>query len=139
VPPVALPKVEHHCQSCGKEIRRDARRRFCANCAVTVTREGFDAGRKLAQRTEFLAKRSATMHTHRREISKWRPSDLPAWLTRDVYVKQVQPALAGIAKSRIRSTLGVSEPYSSDIQTGRCVPHPRHWQTLANLAGISSE
>ena len=92
----------------------------------------------MGQRAEFLAKRSATMHTHRRQIAKWKPSDLPAWLTRDVYIEQVQPALATVAKSRIRSALGVSEPYSSDIQTGKCVPHPRHWEALAGLVGITS-
>ena len=89
----------------------------------------------MAQRPESLAKRSATMHAHRQEISNWKPSDLPAWLTRDVYVKQVQPALASVAKSRIRSALGVSEPYSSAIQKGDRVPHPRHWQVLAKLVG----
>lgn len=52
--------------------------------------------------------------------------------------KQVQPALAGIAKSRIGSTLGVSEPYSSDIWSGK-IPHPRHWQALAQLAGVSPD
>lgn len=62
---------------------------------------------------------------------------MPSWLTHDVYVKRVQPALASIAKSRIRTTLGVSEPYSSDIQTGKRVPHPRHWQALAELVGVS--
>jgi hypothetical protein len=79
------------------------------------------------------------MHAHRQAISKWGTSDVPAWLTRDVYVKQVQPALTSVAKSRIRSALGVSEPYSSAIQAGTRVPHPRHWQVLARLAeGIRS-
>ena len=36
-----------------------------------------------------------------RPFKNWKPSDLAGWLTRDVYVKQVQPALASIAKSRI--------------------------------------
>jgi hypothetical protein len=72
----------------------------------------------------------------RQAIQNWKPSDLPAWLTRDVYVTQIQPALSGIAKSRIRSALGVSEPYSSDIRAGKRVPHPRHWQVLAKLVGV---
>jgi len=137
VPTVTLPRVEHHCRGCGKQIRRDKRRRLCADCAVTVVREGFDLGRKAAQRPESLAKRSATQRMHKQAIQNWKPSDLPAWLTRDVYVKRVQPALADIAKSRIRAALGVSEPYSSAIQTGRRVPHPRHWRALARLVGVS--
>jgi len=55
----------------------------------------------------------------------------------EVCVKDILPVLASIAKSRIRSALGVSEPYSSEIRAGRCIPHPRHWQPLASLVGVS--
>ena len=132
-PTVDAPKPDRLCRGCGKEIRS---KRYCSDCAVTVVREGFDLGRKAAQRPEFLAKRSATQRAHKQAIQNWKPSDLPAWLTRDVYVKQVQPALASVAKSRIRSALGVSEPYSSAIQAGERVPHPRHWRALARLIGV---
>jgi len=47
------------------------------------------------------------------------------------------PALASVAKSQIRSALGVSEPYSSDIRAGKRIPHPRHWETLAQLVAGS--
>jgi hypothetical protein len=104
---------------------------------VTVLRENFDMGRKAAQRPEFLAKRSDTQRAHKQAIENWKPADLPAWLTRDVYAKQVQPALARMKKSEIRSALGLSEPYSSDIRSGKRVPHPRHWLALAELAGVS--
>jgi len=106
---------------------------------VTVIREGFDVGRKVAQRPESLAKRSATQRMHKQAIQNWKPSDLPDWLTRDVYVERVQPALTNVAKSRIRSSLGVSEPYSSAIQAGKRIPHPRHWHALAQLVGTSSD
>jgi len=76
------------------------------------------------------------MREHRRRMAAWKPLDLPSWLTHRVYVQQVQPALASIAKSRIRSALGVSEPYASAIQAGKRVPHPRHWPVLARLAGV---
>ena len=131
-------KLDRLCRGCGKPIRRDRRRHLCAECAATVIREGFDVGRKAAQRPESLAKRSATQRMHKQAIQNWKPSDLPSWLTRDVYIERVQPALASIAKSRIRSALGVSEPYSSAIQAGKCIPHPRHWQALAELVGVSA-
>jgi len=132
-PTVEAPKPERLCRGCGKEIRS---KRYCSDCAVAVIREGFDLGRKAAQRPESLAKRSATQRMHKQAIKSWNPSNLPLWLTRDMYVKQVQPALASITKSQIRSTLGVSEPYSSAIQAGKRVPHPRHWQALAELVGV---
>jgi hypothetical protein len=56
-------------------------------------------------------------------------------VTRDTYVNRVVPALAGIAKYQIRSALGVSEPYSSDIRAGKRIPHRRHWEMLAKLTG----
>jgi hypothetical protein len=85
---------------------------------------------------ESLAKRSATQRQHKQAIQNWKPSDLPGWLTRDVYMKQVQPALATVTKSRIRSVLGVSEPYASDIRAGKRIPHVRHWRALTQLVGI---
>ncbi len=136
-PTVEAPKPDRLCRGCGKQIRRD--KRFCSDCAVTVTCENFDLGRKAAQRPESLAKRSTTQRMHKQAIQNWKSSDLPTWLTRDVYIERVQPALASIAKSRIRSALGVSEPYASDIQAGKRVPHPRHWQALAKVVGVSRD
>jgi CRISPR-associated endonuclease Cas1 len=135
--PIAeAPKPDRLCRVCGKKLRL-RNRRFCADCAVTVTRENFDVGRKAAQRPEFLMKRADTQRIHKQAIQNWKPADMPAWLTREVYVKRVQPSLASVAKSQVRSALGVSEPYSSDIQSGERVPHRRHWAVLAKLAGVS--
>jgi hypothetical protein len=70
-------------------------------------------------------------------MSHWKSSEFPGWLTHDIYVHQIQPALTGISKSSIRKALGVSEPYSSDIRAGKCIPHQRHWQGLALLVRVS--
>jgi hypothetical protein len=115
------------------------RTNLSSNCAKQATRKNFHPGRKNAQQAESLAKRSATQLQHKQAIQNWKPSDLPRWLTRDVYMKQVQPALASVTKSRIRSALGVSEPYSSDIRAGKRIPHQRHWQALGRLVGISTD
>lgn len=92
---------------------------FALNALAAETRENFNVGRQAAQSPAHLAQRSATQRSHRRAIQNWKPSDLPSWLTRETYVSQIQPALASVPKSQIRSVLGVSEPYSSDIQAGR--------------------
>ena len=60
-----------------------------------------------------------------------------AWLTRDAYVNQIQPAPASISQSSIRAVLGVSEPYAADIRAGRRRPHPRHWRVLRNLLALA--
>ena len=133
-PPLPLVKKlrpDTICRNCGKQIGHGAR--FCSKCAVTAMSENFDAGRKSAQQSESLAKRSTTQQLHQQAIRNWKASHLPAWLTREVYLKEVQPALANVAKSKICLALRVSEPYSSDIQAGKRIPHQRHWLSLAQL------
>jgi hypothetical protein len=37
------------------------------------------------------------------------------------------------------SALGISVTYAVAIRAGRRRPHPRYWEALANLVGISAE
>jgi CRISPR-associated endonuclease Cas1 len=83
-PTVEAPKPDRLCRGCGKPLRRG--KRLCRDCAEPLVCDNFDLGRRTAQRPEFLAKRSATQRMHKEAIKNWKPSDLPAWLTRDVYV-----------------------------------------------------
>ena len=131
IPPVHLPRPEHVCNGCGAKIASG--KKICLKCWKRDTVNEFSAGRRLAQYPEAIAKRANTMAQHRQKIREWKRSDLPTWLTRDVYVSQIQPALAVVTKSQICSLLRVSEPYASDIQGGKRVPHQRHWQALAKF------
>lgn len=54
-----------------------------------------------------------------------------------VYKKRIVPGLANISVSTIASALGISEPYATNLRQGRRVPHLRHWQKLAQLAGVA--
>ena len=134
VPSVKAPKPDSVCRGCGRIVTRG--RQYCSGCAQTATRENFSTGRAIAQRPEFLTKRAATQRQHKLAICDWKPSDLPAWLTPDIYAKRIQPALARIATARISLSLGVSEPYAADIRKGRRRPHPRHWLALVELVGV---
>jgi len=106
------------------------------HCQSHMKTSILDAGRlsnQMLSRSDLKRSESASA-----QLRTGNPSDLPSWLTRDAYITKVQPALATIAKSRIRSALGVSEPYSTYIQTGKLVPHSRHWIVLAELVGVQS-
>jgi hypothetical protein len=97
------------------------------------------AGRIAAQTPEAQARRA---ETQRRQITArlaWKSSNQPAWLNEETYIQKIQPRLAEVTVSAIASVLKVSEPYASDIRAGRCHPHPRHWQALAALAGVSPD
>jgi CRISPR-associated endonuclease Cas1 len=135
VPAVAIPKPDHVCVDCGA-IPDDKRRNHCGKCGRRITIRNFRAGRTAAQRPDSIAKRSRTMQAHKAAIDSWNPSHLPAALDRDAYLNRVVPALAHVPMSRIRSTLEVSEPYARWIKIGKRLPHARHWQKLATLAGV---
>ena len=134
VPEVNQPKLAHVCGNCGINIRSN--KKLCSNCAKQATRKNFRLGRKRAQQPEYLAKRAETMRTHRQRIDAWKPSDSD--ISRDTYLNLVFPALASVSTSEIRKALGVSEPYSSWIKSGRRIPHPRYWNALSNLAKVSA-
>jgi CRISPR-associated endonuclease Cas1 len=134
------PYPKKICRGCGATTRGG---RHCPSCGREVSRgdliESAKIGRVVAQSPKSQEKRSETQRRHRAAQRAWRSSLSPAWLTEDTYEEKIQPRLAGVTISALASTLGVSEPYAADIRTGRRRPHPRHWQALAELAGIGNE
>jgi CRISPR-associated endonuclease Cas1 len=132
--PVALPpKPPRVCKVCGIACEKI----FCASCGVAHTRQAFDRGRRAAQTPESRARRSSTQQAHVDAIRNWKPSQNFAWLDRKTYINKIQPRLGGVSISTLRSALGISEPYAAFIRSGSRVPHPRHWQSLARLVGVS--
>lgn len=138
VPGVKHPKPEHVCSGCGKVI--NLRGEHCANCArVSATARLVKAaqiGRVAARRLEARAKHMASRRRHAQACSAWDASTQPAWLTSEVFSQEIQPLLAKIPTAAIRSHLGVSRWYAGKIRQGYR-PHPRHWEALAKLAGVS--
>jgi hypothetical protein len=53
-------------------------------------------------------------------------------------LETIQPLLANIPTSEIRSRIGVSHWYAGKIRQGYR-PHPRHWQALAELVRFSAD
>jgi CRISPR-associated endonuclease Cas1 len=129
------------CRDCGAEI--SPRRTRCAACANVLTTAGLVKaaahGRIAAQSDRAQERRAATQRRHRSAKAAWKDSDLPAWLDKEFYVRQIQPQLKGITLSDLASKLDISIPYAVDIRRRRRVPHPRHWLTLAQIVGITVE
>jgi hypothetical protein len=61
------------------------------------------------------------------------------WLTEKVFREKIQPKLATVTVPEIASALAVSHAYATDIRAGRRLRHPRHWQSLARLAGVDAK
>jgi hypothetical protein len=74
-------------------------------------------------------------HAHRDEVDA---GFGPVWLTSELFSKKIQPRLSNTATSDIRSSIGVSRWYASQIRQGY-LPHPRHWEALAGLVGVSPD
>ena len=134
-----VPRRQKLCPGCGKDIRADVT--HCGQCAIEgATQRLADAARlgRVASRTpEARAKQSVTQREHAKARSSWKVSSQPAWLTAEVYSERIQPLLVGMSSSSIGSRIGVSRWYAGRIRRGYR-PHPRHWQPLAKLVGVSS-
>ena len=48
----------------------------------------------------------------------------------------IRAGLAGIKLDAIAAAIGVSRTAASKIRSGHLVPHMRHWEALAELAGV---
>jgi CRISPR-associated endonuclease Cas1 len=134
------PHPERICPYCGKPLLRRRSTR-CASCAVGLTTkrlvEAARSGRVAAHTPTAEARRAEAQRRHESAKRAWLPSSLPPWLDKQAYVDRIQPRLALLANSAIASALGVSLYYAVDIRRARVIPHPRHWQTLAWVVGVS--
>jgi len=133
------PRPYNVCCVCGTSVSLG--RNHCADCETTATRERMvqvaKIGRATAHAAGPLARLAETRRRHASAISAWEPSSLPGWLNEEVYTKKVQPLLKDIANPVIMSALGISVTYAVAIRAARRRPHPRHWQALAKLVGMS--
>ena len=139
-PAPRTPLPQTLCRGCGKVITDG--RIHCSQCSIEgATARLSDAarlGRLAAQAPDALAKQADSQRRHSRARSSWDNTSQPAWLTPELFSQKIQPLLSNVSTSVIRSTIGVSRWYASRIRQGYC-PHPRHWQILAELAGVSGK
>jgi CRISPR-associated endonuclease Cas1 len=134
------PKQGKVCGVCGAE---GVQNRYCRSCAVDVSRENMARaaviGHTKPRPAEVKARISNALSEHAIAISWWSPSSLPSWLSEECYVQKIQPRLKTIKVREIAQALQLSHPYAALIRAGRRRAHPRHWQALGRLVGISPE
>jgi hypothetical protein len=140
LPTIEVPKPDRLCRGCGKKIKRG--RTHCAQCAIDVQKKGFvevaRIGRIAGHTPEALAKEGNTQRQHAKARSSWDAKSQPSWLTTEFYLENIQPRLADLPNSLIASRIGVSRWYAGKIRQGYR-PHPRHWEPLAKLIGMSPD
>jgi hypothetical protein len=137
----SIPRLPRVCQICGRAISR--RHVQCKACATKLHTEllveASKNGRIIGQGEQAQARRAETQRRHEAAKRNWKVSDLPDWLNETVYVQRVLPLLAVAKVRKIATELAVSVPYASGIRSGKRIPHPRHWLTLAGITGLTPE
>ena len=139
-----LPKSERSvkprnlCSVCGHEIKNKHEK--CGLCATETSIQRLpviaSTGRIASHTSIAETKRSETRQANHAALQEWSASDQPDWLTEKYYLENMQPMLAPLYTSVIARQLTVSRGYANEIRHGR-VPHPRHWQLLAAILGLS--
>jgi CRISPR-associated endonuclease Cas1 len=131
----APPQPPRLCRTCGANVTAGYDR--CASCKVSICTEELikaaQKGRLASHGSEAEAKRAENRRRHAAALRAWRPSDQPAWLDEETYLRKIQPRMSSVTVPAIRTALGVSKAYATNIRSGKRLPHPRHWHTLARL------
>jgi CRISPR-associated endonuclease Cas1 len=129
------PRPERVCVDCGTPVNPGHER--CKPCARALSTkaltEGAKMGRIMAHSANARRSRIATKRRHDAARREWMRTGQTS-ISGEVYRVQIQPRLLGLTVNAIRAALQVSVVYASHIRRGKCVPHPRHWQLLEQLA-----
>ncbi len=135
------PRPEKVCKGCGV-ILASRQKAHCALCGIEVSRTNMTdiahRGRAASRSAESRAGMSASQKRQRLARGGWSPSSLPPWLTQSTYKERIWPRLCSVTVPTLAQTLKVSEPYAAKVRKGQYVPHPMHWEALAELAGVST-
>jgi hypothetical protein len=132
----SVPRQTKICEVCGAE---GVKNRYCRSCAVEASREIMAEvavlGHAKPKSKKAKASISRALSNHAVANTWWNPSSLPGWLNEECYVQKIQPRLRAIRVREISEAMQVSKPYAAQIRAGTRRPHPRHWQSLAQLVG----
>jgi CRISPR-associated endonuclease Cas1 len=135
----ALPAIPRVCVRCGLILRRGFE--LCRKCADADSAKSFPAvlakARLAAHGRGAQTKRTETQRRNAKAIRQWNPKALPDWLTAEVFVRRVVPALRDMRTVDVARCLASSESYAAQVRRGEREPHRRHWLKLAELCGLS--
>jgi len=153
--PPPLPTVG--CSQCGEVLpvdpdRTRARRNWCDDCLPSRRAETIPDAQRLSleaarsfelatgtrptHTTEATEARSAANARQRAEQLAWASMDAGVTLSREWWVAEIFPRLSTVTLPAMARATGASTSAASKWRAGRTVPHQRHWEALAGLAGV---
>ncbi len=121
-----------YCDACFPERREAAVAKFASAGPAALAKrraEGADPAHTSEARRKQALRAAANVRANR----EWEESNNVIHTKLD-FARDIQPRIQGLPLSKIMEATGLSLRYSSLIRRGMKVPHPRHWQALANLS-----
>jgi hypothetical protein len=94
-------------------------------------------GRQVARTPKVKARVSRLLSGHAVANTWWNPADMPGWLTEEYYSKEIERRLKLLTVHEIANAIKVSHAYAAIVRAGKRRPHPRHWQAMADLVGVT--
>jgi CRISPR-associated endonuclease Cas1 len=143
----AVPSLPDTCRDCGTQLA-DPRHRYCPTCREQRWERNAHRGRQNAAQVLAGLRAEQRDPGHGGQAAKSRGSKnaahqaaVKAWdgdrLDPGVFTDEILPGLQRVAIAELVAATGLSEHYSSLIRLGKRVPHPRHWESLANLQTVA--
>jgi hypothetical protein len=114
------------CVDCGGPLTRPRHLR-CDRCLEQTP----------GQSREVRRRRGQAIAAAQAGLADWRIGQLGEERLPPEGFNPIRERLAGFKLMQIMAATGLSKSMASQIRSGRTVPHVRHWQALARLAGIS--
>jgi CRISPR-associated endonuclease Cas1 len=127
-----------YCDDCLPEVEAERRQKFIAGAAKARERmQALRAAGEDVQHRADVRERSRTALARVREAEReWEAAHRPVTDEEPArYQQLVAPRLATISVTQIARAAGVSTTTAITYRRG-AVPHPRHWEALAKLAGV---
>jgi CRISPR-associated endonuclease Cas1 len=129
--PAGSPQLFRTCEGCGGQLdgamsSRPLRQRYCSTCLDHEVP---------GQAEHHRRRRGRGIAASRAELERWR-AEHPGAKVRPADFEPVRAGLAKVKLSEIMAATGVAKSTASMIRSGRHVPALRHWEALAELAGL---
>jgi CRISPR-associated endonuclease Cas1 len=123
----------------------DAARAFasCVDCGCPLDKARHIRCRacweKLPGQSEAVRERRGLAIAEARSAQeRWRRENPDAADDPEVFRRQILPGLAAVPLREIMAVTGSSKSSASSYRSGRSIPHPMHWATLATLSDATS-
>lgn len=133
------------CRECGTAVAN--RNKVCADCwdiirpkqasetgyqrARQALTEARKRGQDPTQTKSARARRNAAVMKTKRHNREWEAANSDFDSDPEQFRQAVQPGLADVRLSTMQAVTGLSQAACSFIRSGKSIPHPRHWASLA--------